>query len=159
MSKSNSGLFIGTKGAEMHFAQKLEKLFADLDEPTAVVWSHLKSTAENYGGTVIPRSFEIDVPKTPMTPDGKLWTHGNATEHMYEAASSIKAQAPRIVNSNPNLYSQFILYDYYKSLGKVIKNGVKYGSRVTVGKWEFIIVKSRADDKYPVVKHALFIGL
>jgi hypothetical protein len=159
MSKGNSGFFVGTKGAENHFARNLERLFDNTDEPTAVVWHHLKSTAENYDGTVIPRSFEIDVPKTALSPNGKLWTHGNATEHMYEAASSIKAQAPRIVNSNPNLYSQFILYDYYKSLGRAIKKGLPYGTRITAGNWEFIIVKSRDGDKYPVVKHALFSGL
>ena len=37
---------------------------------------------ENYGGTVIPKSFTIN------TPQGDMWTHGNATEHMYETLIS-----------------------------------------------------------------------
>ena len=160
MSKGNSGLFSGTSGAQADFIQKLERVLSiSDDENTAVVWNHIKATQENYGGTVIPRSFEVDVPTTKATPEGKLWTHGNATEHMYEAVTSIKKQAPSIINSNPNLYSQFILYDYYKSLGKAVSKGTKYGSTVTVGNWEFIIVRPREGQKYPVVKHALFTGL
>ena len=161
MSKGASGLYTGTIGGERQFLRKLERLFSklDSDEPTAVVWSHLNATAENYGGTVIPRSFEIDVPITSTTPNGRMWTHGNATEHMYEAVSTIKAQAPRIINSNPNLYSQFILYDYYKSLGKALKKGLPYGKRTTIGNWEFIIAQPRNGGRFPVVKHALFTGL
>ena len=78
---------------------------------------------------------------------------------MYEAVSSIKKNALKIINSNPNLYSQFILYDYYKSVGKVLEKGVKYGQITKVGNWEFIIVQARPGQKYPVVKHALFVGL
>jgi len=160
MSKGNSGLFSGTSGSQASFIHRLERVLAiPKNESTATVWNHVKATQENYSGTVIPKSFEVDVPITSATPDGKLWTHGNATEHMYEAVTSIKKQAPSIINSNPNLYSQFILYDYYKSLGKAVDKGTKHGSTVTVGNWEFIIVKPREGQKYPVVKHALFTGL
>ena len=61
--------------------------------------------------------------------------------------------------SNPNLYAQFILYDYYKSLGSAVSRGVKFSGTVTVGSWEFAFAKPRTGAKYPVVKHALFKGL
>jgi len=160
MSKGSSGLFSGTNGSLSDFFQSLGNAFSKLDsENTAEVWNHLNATQENYGGTVIPKSFEIDVPMTKVTPDGKLWTHGNATEHMYESVASIKNHASPVINSNPKLFSQFILYDYYKSLGKAVRKGIQYGSKVTVDSWEFIIVPSRNGGKYPVVKHALFTGL
>ncbi len=100
----------------------------------------------------------MDVPITKDTPSGKLWTHGNSTEHMYEAISSAKNN-PMLKNSNPNLYTQFILYDYYKSVGKAVKNGVNYDKTITSGNWEFIFAKPRKGYYYPVVKHAKFIGL
>ena len=160
MSKGSSGLFAGTNGSQSDFFQSLENKFSKLsNENTADVWNHVNATQENYGGTVIPKSFEIDVPITKATPDGKLWTHGNATEHMYESVTSINNRAPSIINSNPHLFSQLILYDYYKSLGKAVSKGTQYGSKVTIDSWEFIIVPSRDGGKYPVVKHALFTGL
>ena len=82
MSKSSSGLFSGTKGAGTSSL--------GIDETTAAVWEQIKSTADNYPNSQIPRSFEVDVPKTPATPDGKMWTHGNATKHMHEAMISLK---------------------------------------------------------------------
>lgn len=150
MSKSGSGLFRDTIGS---IAQELS-----FDEPTAVVWNHITATQDVYNGTKIPRSFEIDVPKTAMTPDGKMWTHGNATEHMYEAMISIKDN-PRLKGSNPNLYTQFVLYDYYKSLGRAISAGVSYKRTTKVGNWEFAFGPARKGQKYPVVKHALFTGI
>ena len=155
MSKVYSGLFFGTKGAKSSLPLRISP---GVEETTASVWRHVKPTADNYLNTQIPRSFEVDVPKTSATPLGKMWTHGNATEHMYEALTSIKA-TPLIKVGNPNLYAQFILYDYYKSLGRAVEKGVKYSGTVTVGNWEFAFSKPRPGAKYPVVKHALFKGL
>ncbi len=156
MSKGKSGLFRGTAGSELEY---LDKLFPHpADENTAVVWDHINATQDTYKGTVIPKSFEIDVPRTAMTPEGKMWTHGNATEHMYEAMVSVKDD-PRFKGSNPDLYSQFILYDYYKSLGKAVSKGADYKKTMTVGQWEFAFAPARNGQKYPVVKHALFTGL
>ena len=156
MSKGGSGLYSGTAGDEL---QNLVKLFPhSAGETTAVVWDHIKATQDTYSGTVIPKSFEVDVPKTVRTPSGKMWTHGNATEHMYEALASIK-ETPRLKVSNPNLYSQFILYDYYKSLGEAVSKGISYNKTVEVGNWKFAFAPARNGQKYPVVKHALFKGL
>ena len=77
---------------------------------------------------------------------------------MYEAISSAKDN-PILKNSNPNLYTQFILYDYYKSVGDAVRNGVNYGKIVNNGNWAFIFAKPRNGNKYPVVKHAEFTGL
>ncbi len=151
MCKKDSGLFSKTKGSKA--LSNLGK-----DETTASVWEHINPTAENYPTTKIPRSFEVDVPKTSETPSGKMWTHGNATEHMYEAMISLK-ESPLLKNSNPSLYAQFILYDYYKSLGIAVNSGITFSKTVTVGSWVFAFSKPRPGAKYPVVKHALFKGL
>ena len=152
MSKGFSSLFKGTKG-------NLEiPLLYIQDEPTAVVWNHIKATQESYSGTLIPKSFEIDVPRSSITPAGKMWTHGNATEHMYEAMISIKNN-PRLKGSNPNLYSQFVLYDYYKSLRIAVSKGINFKTAVSIGNWEFAFALARNGQKYPVVKHALFKGI
>ena len=119
---------------------------------TSIVWAHIKSTQDCYSGTKLPQSFEI------ATPAGKVWTHGNATEHIYEAILSIKAD-PAIKNSNPNMYTQFILYDYWKSLGTAIGKEIKYETKITQGQWEFILAKPRGEGKFPMVKHAKFNGL
>ena len=73
MSKGYSGLFKGTFGFN---AQEIWN--------TSIVWEHIDITQKNYGGTSLPRSFNID------TPQGKMWTHGNATKHMYENIKSAK---------------------------------------------------------------------
>ena len=154
MSKGISDLFKGTSGYKVVVSAQL----APHSETTAAVWKHIKSTQDNYAGTILPKSFEVDVPITDQTPSGKMWTHGNATEHIYEAISSAHF-LPNIKNSNPNLYTQFILYDYYKTIGHTVKNGIEYGKLITLGSWEFVFSKPRKAQDYPVVKHAKFIGI
>lgn len=119
---------------------------------TSIVWDHISGTQPNYPGTIIPKSFVVD------TPTGKMWTHGNASEHMFEAVTSIKSKIPQLINSNPNLYSQFVLFDYWKSLGDAVHKGIKYDVLVTSGNWEFKFSKPRHSGDYPVVKHAKFTG-
>ena len=138
MSKGFSGLFKGTSGT----------LFQELLN-TSIVWQHMDITQENYGGTALPKSFNID------TPQGKMWTHGNATKHMHEAILSLKDD-PKLKGSNPKLYTQFILFDYWKSLGYAVSNGIKYEKKVYSGKWEFIFSKPRKNGDNPVIKHARF---
>ena len=75
-----------------------------------------------------------------------------------EALSSNKA-FPKLKNSNPKLYAQFILYDYYKNLNNVVKYGIQYQKILMSGSWEFILSKPRKQEYYPVVKHARFTGL
>ena len=141
MSKGDSGLFKGTGGS---FAREIWN--------TSIVWRHIEVTQENYGGTALPRSFNID------TPRGKMWTHGNATKHMHEAILSLK-EDPKLKDSNPKLYTQFILFDYWKSLNAAVNNGIKYERKINFGKWEFIFSKPRKQGGYPVIKHACFKDL
>lgn len=154
MSKGISGLFSGTSGNQIVIASHQ---YALRPETTAEVWKHIKATKENYNGTVLPKSFVVDVPVTKDTPSGKMWTHENATKHVYERISSIKDD-PRIKNYNPALYTQFILYDYYKTIGNAVKNGVNYEKMLTYGNWELVFSKPRKEKDYPVIKHAKFIG-
>lgn len=72
---------------------------------------------------------------------------GNATEHVYEAVSS-KNDNPRLKNSNPDLYTQFILYDFYKSVSKVVRNGINYEKRITSGRWDFVFSRPRSGQQY-----------
>ncbi len=145
---SDYTLYTGTLGLSRKLA--LQQLKLNPGEPTATVWSRIESTQPNYPGTQIPRSFTI------RTDNGTFWTHGNATEHMNEAVASLESA---LSNSNPSLYSQFVLYDYYKALTEATKGNVKYNQLIKVGHWEFKLSRSRSSDKYPAVVHALFTGL
>ncbi len=144
MCKGISGYFSGTYGSKAEFFY----------EPwnTSIVWKHIDITQGNYGGTNLPRSFNID------TPQGKMWTHGNATKHMHEAILSIKENL-MIKDTNPGLYTQFILFDYWKSLGSAVKKGISYERKVTSGKWEFVFSKPRNQGENPVIIHARFKGV
>lgn len=148
MSKSLSGHFRGTGGAAGSGLGRY--LGIDPDEPTATVWRHIEPTQPNYPGTEIPRSFIVS------TPNGKFFTHGNATKHMNEVVTSVK-DTPLLKGTNPKLYSQFILYDYRKALTAATKNGVPFRTRVKRGDWEFRFSK-RKGDKHTVVIHAVFKG-
>lgn len=138
MSKAASGHFKGTSGYN--------------NWNTSEVWLHVSATQGSYSGTDLSRSFNID------TPQGQMWTHGNATKHMHEAILSLKDD-PKLKDSNPRLYTQFIMYDYWKSLGKAVSNGIDYDKKVTTGSWEFIFSKPRKPGLNPVIKHARFTGL
>jgi hypothetical protein len=149
VSKYLSGHFVGSAG----YSQAI--LSAELgippNESTASVWKYIRATQPEYPGTVIPRSFTVS------TSNGTFWTHGNATKHMYEALISIRDN-PMLKNTNPNLFAQFILYDYRKALIAATGGAIRLGTRIRVGHWEFILGK-RKSDECPVVKHALFSGL
>ena len=137
MSKSISGHFKGTTGYK--------------NWNTSIVWEHVHPTQDNYGGTDLPRSFNVD------TPAGEMWTHNNATKHMHEALLSIKDN-PRLKDTNPKLYTQFILYEYWRSLGSAVKSGISYNRKIYAGNWEFIFSKPRTTGNNPVIKHAKFTG-
>ena len=119
---------------------------------TSIVWKFLTATQENYGGTVLPRSFTI------ITPQGPMWTHNNSTKHMYEAIISLKDD-PMLKSTNPNLFTQFILYEYWRALSKSVQHGIQYDKIINSGDWEFIFSKPRNQGDNPVIKHARFTGL
>jgi filamentous hemagglutinin len=55
-------------------------------EGTASVWESVVATQEVYEGTLIPRSFELTTEGA-----GRVWVHGNATEHIAEFVISSSA--------------------------------------------------------------------
>ncbi|MDO5296750.1 MAG: filamentous hemagglutinin [bacterium] len=138
--------YYNTKGAKKDIERRR------FDANTSIVWKHIEATQEEYKGTCLPRSFNID------TPQGKMWTHGNATEHMAEAITSLKDN-PRLKYSNPKLYTQFILYDYWQSIQQAVINGIKYDTGITIGNWQFAFSRPFPGKKNPVVIHAKFTGL
>lgn len=140
MSKVSSGLFNST-------SNKTSSLFN-----TSIVWHHLKQTQENYTTLELPKSFEMDIQ------GGKMWVHGNATEHMFQEISKNWNGKNPMKIANPKLYTQFVLYDFYQSLNSATAKGIKYDKIVTVGNWELIFSRPRTSGKLPVVKHAQFLG-
>ena len=149
-SKFKSAYFTGTSGGSIDHAKLA--LGIPKGEPTATVWQYIEPTAKNYPGAEIPRSFNVS------TPNETFWTHGNATEHMYEAVRSLKSN-PMLANTNPVLYAQFILYDYREALTAATSNGFSYERLYSSGHWTFKFSKSRSADTNPVVVHAMFTGL
>lgn len=113
------------------------------------IWNHIKSTQANYPGTELPRSFTVD------TPNGSMWAHPNATEHIYEALKSGKFVTNQ---SDPKLMAQLLLDDYRSSLSQAISNGIQYGKKITVGKWEFAFGEPLKEGLLPTVIHSKFLG-
>lgn len=119
---------------------------------TGTVWDNITPTQENYPYTNIPKSFEIEVNGE------KMWVHGNATEHMYEDVYKGITTGNGTAYTNPNLYTQEIMSDFYGSLQEATKSGIVYGEKITQGNWEFIFAQPRQAGQLPVIKHAQFNG-
>ncbi|MBD5544694.1 MAG: hypothetical protein HDR01_10780, partial [Lachnospiraceae bacterium] len=88
---------------------------------TGTVWDNITPTQENYSFTNIPKSFEVEVNGQ------KMWVHGNATEHMYEYVHKGITTGNGTAYTNPNLYTQEIMSDFYGSLQGATKSGIVYG--------------------------------
>lgn len=119
---------------------------------TGTVWDNINATQEVYPNTNIPRSFEVDVNGQ------KMWVHGNATEHMYEDVYKGISTGNGTAFTNPNLYTQELMTDFYGSLEQATKSGITYGEKINSGNWEFIFSKARQEGQFPVIKHAMFNG-
>ena len=119
---------------------------------TGTVWDNIKATQDNYPNTNIPRSFEVEVNGQ------KMWAHGNATEHMYEDVYAKIMAGEGTAYTNPNLYTQELMSDFYGSLEQATVSGIKYGELIPAGNWEFIFAPPRQEGLLPVIKHAQFNG-
>jgi hypothetical protein len=75
---------------------------------------------------------------------------------MNEVVTTLK-QDQRLAQSNPKLLSQFVLYDFRRSLIKATKDGVVFNRNIRTKHWDFRFSK-RKSDKNTVVVHALFTG-
>ena len=146
-AKFSSPRFTGTNGET---AEVLKDMFDLGAEPTSTVWGHIHPTQPNYPNTLIPRSFIVE------TESEQYWAHGNATKHMAQLAYSIKDN-PRLAHTNPHLFSQFVLYDFRKSLSAVTSKGVTAGVMYESGHWPFQFSKKESD-VHTVIVHALFKG-
>lgn len=133
MSKGGSGLFKGSNGV------------------TATVWDNIEGTQSKVAGTKIPKSFNIS------TIHGELWVHPNGTKHIVQEVLSTKTKHP-LKQSNPDLYSQFLLHDYHSALNKIPQGNITFGNKIKTGNWEFIFSKPRNGGKNIVIKHAQFNG-
>jgi len=113
-------------------------------EKTATIWDNIEITQPFYPNTKIPKSFEI------YLENGKFWVHPNATEHMFEF---FKTKAPSF--STP-INCQSLLTDFANSAAMAIKDGIKYDTMITVGKWEFRFGAPRESSLLPTIYHALY---
>ena len=84
--------------------------------------------------------------------------HGNATEHLYEDVYKSIVRGNETAYTNPYLYTQELMSDFYGALEGATKSGIIYGEKVFYGNWEFIFAKPRGTGMLPVIKHAQFNG-
>lgn len=111
---------------------------------TGTVWDNITPTQENYPFINIPKSFEVEVNGE------KMWVHGNAAEHMYGVVYKGITTGNGTAYTNPNLYTQEIMSDFYGSLQEATKSGLVYGEKITQGNWEFVFAQPRQAGQLPV---------
>ena len=114
---------------------------------TGTVWDSVKATQPLYEGTAIPRSFEL------ATGNGKVWVHGNATEHMAEYATSMlnRGVSPSMVNMG----TQAQITSLQSAVNAATANGVQYGKLLNVGGWELKFGAPQQAGQLPALIHAL----
>lgn len=114
---------------------------------TGTVWDFVKATQPLYEGTAIPRSFEL------ATGNGKVWVHGNATEHMAEYATSMlnRGVSPSMVN----IGTQAQMTSLQSAVNAATANGVQYGKLLNVGGWELKFGAPQQAGQLPALIHAL----
>ena len=114
---------------------------------TGTVWDSVKATQPLYEGTAIPRSFEL------ATGNGKVWVHGNATEHMAEYATSMlnRGVSPSMVNMG----TQAQMTSLQSAVNAATANGVQYGKLLNVGGWELKFGAPQQAGQLPALIHAL----
>jgi hypothetical protein len=114
---------------------------------TGTVWDSVKATQPLYEGTAIPRSFEL------ATGNGKVWLHGNATEHMAEYATSMlnRGVSPSMVNMG----TQAQMTSLQSAVNAATANGVQYGKLLNVGGWELKFGAPQQSGQLPALIHAL----
>ena len=153
-------LGVKTKEGILDFTSTLKRLAGNegeaignidkLLDSTKTVWSKISNTAETITGTSIPRRFNIDALGS------KFHVHPNATKHMGKRVLS-NSQS----HGTP-MYSQMVLAQLEKSVGKVVKNG-KWKESISGKKiiksdgWD-LRFSQKEGDALPVIMHAVFKG-
>jgi hypothetical protein len=96
----------------------------------STVWNAIKATQPVYERTVIPRSFELTVGRE------KFWVAPNATEHFPEQVLGyIRSKGS---DRGAELFTQFLLEDFRQAVAQAVQQGITYGQRMRIGKWELI---------------------
>lgn len=113
----------------------------------STVWNAIRATQPVYERTVIPRSFELTVPS------GKFWVAPNATEHFPEQVLGYIRRKGSAQGAE--LFTQFLLEDFRQSVAQAVQQGITYGQRMRIGKWELIFSPPRQPGQLPVIHHAL----
>ncbi|SKB09670.1 hypothetical protein SAMN02745166_05171, partial [Prosthecobacter debontii] len=114
---------------------------------TGTVWDSIKATQPLYEGTVVPRSFEL------VTGNGKVWVHGNATEHMAEYATAMLNRG--VSSSMVNMGTQAQMTSLQSAVNAATTNGVPYGKLLNVGSWELKFGAPQQAGQLPALIHAL----
>jgi RHS repeat-associated protein len=114
---------------------------------TGTIWDSIKPTQPLYEGTTIPRSFEM------TTANGKIWVHGNATEHIAEYATAMlnRGVSPSVVNMS----TQAQMRSLQAAVNAATANGVQYGKLLNIGGWELKFGAPQQAGQLPVLIHAL----
>ena len=133
-----------------YFQEHNPELFENNYDGTKNVWDKITGTDPCYQNTILPKSFDVE------TDSGMYHVNPNGTKHIHELITSNK-DLPKIKDTNPKLYTQFLLHNFQHALNSALKQGVKKNEFVTVEGWE-LKFGQRPGDRYPVVFHARYRG-
>ena len=114
---------------------------------TGTVWDSVKATQPLYEETAIPRSFEL------ATGSGKVWVHGNATEHMAEYATSMLNRG--VSSSLVKMGTQAQMTSLQSAVNAATANGVQYGKLINVAGWELKFGSPQQAGHLPALIHAM----
>jgi hypothetical protein len=117
------------------------------DAPTGTVWDDVKPTQPPWPGTVVPRSFELS------TGSGRVWVHGNATEHIAERATAMLNRG--VSREAVDLATQQQIRSLQAAVESATRNGVPFGQLIRVGGWELKFAPPRGPGQLPALIHAL----
>jgi hypothetical protein len=112
------------------------------------VWNHIKPTQPVYEGTVLPKSFELS------TVSGKVWVHGNATEHFSEYIIGLVKDG--VSQDLIDINTQAQLTSLHSAVESVLEKGIKYGEVIKSGGWELKFEPPRILEGSPAMIHALY---
>jgi RHS repeat-associated protein len=112
---------------------------------TGTVWDDIIATQPNYPGSLLPKSFELN------TANGKVWVHGNASEHI---AEFIKMKAEFYTPETVRLATQQQLRSLQSAISEAIKGGIKYEQELKIGDWILKFGAAKEVGQLPVLYHA-----
>ncbi|MGY0500186.1 hypothetical protein ACWZHB_16995 [Nocardia sp. FBN12] len=88
-------------------------------------WNDIKATQDNYPGSELPRSYEMQVG------ENRMWVHGNATEHMVEYLQHMAGRGA--TKEQLDLATQAQMKSLQAAAAEASRDGVPYNELVRVG--------------------------